>query len=92
MLELGILMAFVVGALWLFGALLGGLFKLTFGLFGMLIGGVFGIFGLAIAVLVALPILFLVLLPLMLPALCVVALVWLIVRTSRPVHPAHTPN
>ncbi|WHZ18159.1 MAG: hypothetical protein OJF55_000308 [Rhodanobacteraceae bacterium] len=92
MLELGVLVAFVVGACWLFGALVGGLFKLTFGLFGALFGAVFGLFGLAIAALFALPILFLVMLPLTLPALCVAALVWLIVRASRPAQPAHTPN
>ncbi|HET7163364.1 MAG TPA: hypothetical protein VFI32_11930 [Rhodanobacteraceae bacterium] len=84
MFELGILVLVVVGACWLFGALIAGLFKLTFGLIGALFGGLFGLFFVGLAALLVVPIVLLALLPLMLPALCIAALVWLIVRASRP--------
>jgi hypothetical protein len=82
--ELGILVLVVVGTCWLFGALIAGLFKLTFGLIGALFGGLFGLFFVGLAALLVVPIVLLALLPLMLPALCIAALVWLIVRASRP--------
>lgn len=92
MLELGILVLVVVGACWLFGALIIGLFKLTFGLIGALFGGLFGLFFVGLAALLVVPIVLLALLPLMLPALCIAALVWLIVRASRPNHPTPTTH
>jgi hypothetical protein len=92
MFELGILALVVVGAFWLFGALIAGLFKLTFGLIGALFGGLFGLFFVGLAALLVVPIVLLALLPLLLPALCVAALVWLIVRASRPSQPAPTAH
>jgi len=73
MFELGILVLVVVGACWLFGALIAGLFKLTFGLIGALFGGLFGLFFVGVAALLVVPIVLLALLPLMLPALCIAA-------------------
>jgi hypothetical protein len=87
MFELGVLMLCVVGACWLFGALIGGLFKLTFGLLGVVFGGLFGLLTAVLVALLVVPVVLLALLPLMLPALCIAALVWLIVHASRP-HPA----
>jgi hypothetical protein len=92
MFELGILVLVVVGACWLFGALVAGLFKLTFGLIGALFGGLFGLFFVGLAALLVVPIVLFALLPLMLPALCIAALVWLIVRASRPHDPAPTAH
>jgi hypothetical protein len=92
MFELGILVLAVVGACWLFGALIGGLFKLTFGLLGALIGGLFGLFLAGLVVLLVVPIVLFALLPLMLPALCIAALVWLIVRASQPRDPEPTAH
>lgn len=91
MLELGIVILAVVGACWLFGALIVGLFKLTFGLLGAVFGGLFGLFALSIAALLVLPIVFFALLPLLMPALFVVGLVWLIVHASRT-HPEPPPK
>ena len=88
MLELGIVVACVVGACWLFGALLGGLFKLTFGFFGLLFGGLFGLFTLGLVALLVVPIVLLAMLPLLMPALFVAAVVWLIVHASRSTPPA----
>lgn len=91
MLEFGLLVLVVGGALWLSGALIVGVFKLTFGLLGALFGGLFGLFALATAALLVLPIVVFALLPLLLPALCVAGLVWLIVHASRTHHePLHT--
>jgi len=95
MFELGILVLVVVGACWLFGALVAGLFKLTFGLIGALFGGLFGLFFVGLAAVLVVPIVLFALfalLPLMLPALCIAALVWLIVRASRPHDPAPTAH
>jgi hypothetical protein len=92
MFELGILVLVVVGACGLFGALVAGLFKLTFGLIGALFGGLFGLFFVGLAALLVVPVLLLALLPLMLPALCIAALAWLIVRASRPRDPAPTAH
>lgn len=86
MLELGMLVLIVVGACWLFGAVIGGLFKLTFGLLGALFGGLFGLFAVGLAAMLVLPIVFFALLPLLLPALCIAALVWVVVHASRS-HP-----
>lgn len=91
MLEFGLLVLVVGGVLWLSGALLVGVFKLTFGLLGVLFGGLFGLFALAAAALLVLPIVVFALLPLLLPALCVAGLVWLIVHASRTHHEPQQP-
>lgn len=83
MLKLGVLLVVVFGAFWLFAALIGGLFKLTFGIIGALLGGLFGLFVLSMAALLVLPIVFFALLPLLMPVLFIAGLVWLIVRASR---------
>ena len=89
MIEFGllVLVAFV-GGFWLLAALIGGVFKLTFGLlgvlfgaFGALFGGVFALFGIGLAALVIVPMF--ALLPLLVPALCLALLVWVIVHASR---------
>lgn len=93
MLEFGLLVLVVGGVLWLSGALIVGVFKLTFGLLGALFGGLFGLFALAAAALLVLPIVVFALLPLLLPALCIAALVWLIVHASRTHHePPRSPH
>lgn len=84
MLELGLLVVVAAGVLWLWGALIVGVFKLTFGLLGAIFGGLFGFLALGVAALLVLPIALLALLPLLVPALCVAGLVWLIVHASRP--------
>lgn len=86
MLKLGMLVALVVGACWFFGALVGGLFKLTFGLFGVLLGGLFSVFALGVSALLVVPIVLFALLPLLLPVLGIAAVVWLIVHASRAQH------
>ena len=89
MIELGLLLvAAVVGVFWLCAALLGALFKVTFGVFGAMLDAVGALFGLGIAALVVVPILLLTVLPLALPILFIGGLVWLIVRASRPRAPA----
>ena len=91
MIELGVLLVVVFGAFWLFAALIGGLFKLAFGIIGALVGGLFGLFALGIVALLVLPIVFFALLPLLMPALFIAGLVWLIVHASRthPESPTH---
>lgn len=92
MIEIGLLgLVAVIGVFWVLAALVGVVFKLTFGLlgamlgaFGALLGGMVGLLGLGIAALVVLPILALALLPLLLPVLFIAGIVWLIVRASRP--------
>lgn len=86
MFGLAVLVALVVGACWFFGALLGGLFKLTFGLFAVLFSGLIGVFVLGLTVLLVLPILLFALLPMLLPVLGIAALVWLVVHASRAQH------
>ena len=88
MYELGILVLVAIGACWLFGALIGGLFKLAFGFVGVLFGGLFTLFALGVVVLLVVPIVLFALLPVLVPALCVAALVWLIVHASRSDHSA----
>ena len=92
MFELGILVLVAVGVCWFAGALIAGLFKLTFGLIGALFGGVFALFAVGMVALLVVPIVLFALLPLLLPALCIAALVWLIVRASRPHDPAPTAH
>ena len=85
MIELGLLVLVVFfGAFWLLAALIGGLFKLTFGLLGAL-------FGIGLAALVVVPILVFALLPLLIPALCLALLVWVIVHATRKPAPAQAP-
>ncbi len=86
MLELGVLVLVVVGVCWLFGALIAGVFKLTFGLIGAILGGLLGLFALAVVALAMLPILLFALLPLLLPVLCIAALVWIVVHPSAAPH------
>ena len=92
MIELGLLVAFVglisFSMFWLFAVLIGGLFKLTFGLLGALFGGMFALFGIGLAALVVVPILAIALLPLLIPALGLALLVWLIVHATRKPAPA----
>jgi hypothetical protein len=83
MLEFALLVLVVGGALWLFGALVIGIFKLTFGLLAALFGGLFGMFALGAVALLVLPIVLFALLPVLLPVLFVAGLVWLIVHASR---------
>lgn len=83
MLKLGVLVMAVIGACWVFGALLGGVFKLTFGLFGAVLGGLVSVFALGLVALLVFPIVLFVLLPMLLPVLCIVALVWFVVRATR---------
>lgn len=90
MLELGVVVLAVAGVCWLFGALIGGLFKLVFGLAGALLGGLFVLLAAGLAALFVIPVVLFALLPLLAPVLCVAALVWLAVRVSRPSHPAPT--
>jgi hypothetical protein len=81
MFEIAVVLLAVLGAVWLFGALVVGAFKLTFGLLGVIFGG---LFALAIAALVVVPVVLFAMLPVLLPVLCVVGLVWLNVHASRP--------
>src|SRR5690242_6748689 len=92
MIELGLLVPGVcIGAFWLLAALIGRLFKLTFGRLGALFGGMFALFGIGLAALVVVPILALALLPLLIPALGLALLVWLIVHATRKPVPAPAP-
>jgi hypothetical protein len=89
MIEFGLLLLVAfVGAIWLMAALIGGLFKLVFGFFGLMFGGVFALFGVGLAALVIVPILAIALLPLLIPALGLALLVWLIVHATRKPVPA----
>ena len=91
MFELGVLVMAAVGVFWLFGALIGGFFKLTFGLIGALFGGLIGLFTVGLVALLVLPIVVFALLPLLMPALGIAALIWLIVHASHPHHEAPQP-
>lgn len=84
MLELGIAAAVVVGAFWIFGVIVGGLFKLTFGLFAALVGGMLAILGIGLAAVLVVPIVLFALIPFLLPAFVIAALVWVIARAARP--------
>jgi hypothetical protein len=90
MFELFVLVA-ILGSLWLVGSLLGFVFKLVFGLIGgvfSLVGGLLALFVGGALMLVMLPVFALMLLPLLLPVLLVVGIVWLIVRAARRPAPA----
>lgn len=84
MFEPGVVALAVVGALWFTGAIIGGLFKLTFGLLAALFGGMLALLGVGVAVLVVVPFVLFALIPLLLPSLAIVALVWVILRAARP--------
>lgn len=95
MFAIGVLLMLVVGV-WLAVATIGLVFKLTFtligGLFsliGVVLGAVFG----GIALLLVAPFVALALLPLCLPMILFVAVVWAIVRLARgPAQPAAPVN
>jgi hypothetical protein len=82
----------VVGFLWLAASLVGFVFKLAFALVGGVIGLLAGMLGLLIGGLTLLliaPVVALALLPVALPVLLLMGLVWLVVRASR--RPAVAP-
>jgi hypothetical protein len=85
MIELMVI-AVMVGALWMLGSLIGLVFKVTFGLVGGLIGllaGGIGLFIGGLVMLFVLPIIALSLLPLCLPALLLFGLIWAIAHIGR---------
>jgi magnesium-transporting ATPase (P-type) len=85
MIAMSVLLMLVVG-IWLAAALVGLVFKLTFALIGGLfsvIGGVLGLLFGGVALLVVAPIVALAVLPICLPAIVLVAVVWAIVRMAR---------
>ncbi len=84
MLKLGVVIAAVVAACWLGVALLGGLFKLMFGLAGAVFGGLAGLAAAGVVAMVVVSLTLLALLPLLLPVLFVAGLVWLVVRAAQP--------
>jgi hypothetical protein len=91
MIEL-VLVAVMVGGLWIVGSIIGLIFKLTFGLIGGLFSLLAGAVGLLIGglvMLLVLPIVALSLLPLCLPALLLFGLIWAIVHIAR--RPAVAP-
>lgn len=84
MIELGLLiLVAMAGVFWLMAALIGAAFKLTFGLLGVMFGGVFALFGIGVAALVLLPLLAIMLIPLLIPALGLALLIWLIIHLTR---------
>ena len=94
MFAMSVLLMLVLGA-WLAVATIGLVFKLTFGLIGLLfslIGAVLGVVFGGIALLIAAPLVALALLPLCLPVIVLVAVVWAIVRTTRGPAPAAPAN
>lgn len=81
----------VFAALWLAASFVGLVFKLTFALIGGLFSVVAGVVGLAlggVALLVAAPLIAIALLPLCLPVLLLVAVIWAIARAARRPAPA----
>jgi hypothetical protein len=87
------IVAVMVGALWMVGSLIGLVFKVTFGLVGGLIGllaGGIGLFIGGLVMLLVLPIVALSLLPLCLPALLLFGLIWGIAHIAR--RPAAAPT
>lgn len=83
MFELAMVVLAIVGAMWCFGALIRGLFKLTVGLFAVVFGGMFALLAIGVAALFVVPLVLFALMPFLLPALAVAALVWLVARPSR---------
>lgn len=85
MFAMSVLLMLVLGV-WLAVATIGLVFKLTFGLIGVLfslIGAVLGVVFGGIALLIVAPFVALALLPLCLPVIVLVAVVWAIVRITR---------
>ena len=93
MIEL-MLIAVMVGMLWVVGSVIGLIFKLTFGLIGGLFSLLAGAIGLVVGgvvMLLVLPIVALSLLPLCLPALLLLGLIWAIAQMARrPAAPSIT--
>lgn len=84
--SLGVVLVLIGSGLWLGGALLAGLFKLTFGL----LGGLVGFFAVGLVALLVVPIVLFALLPFWLPVLFIAGIVWLIVHASRAPPPVAT--
>lgn len=85
MIAMSVLLMLVVG-IWLVAAFIGVVFKLTFTLIGGLfhiVGAMLGLLFGGLALLIVAPIVALALLPLCLPVMLLVAVVWAIVRASR---------
>lgn len=91
MFAISVLLMLIVGV-WLGVAMIGLVFKLAFALIGglfSLVGAVLGLVFGGVALLIAAPIVALALLPLCLPVILLVAIVWAIVRLARgPAQPA----
>lgn len=88
MIELFVLML-VLGGLLLAGSMIGLVFKLFFGLIGglfSLLGGLIALFVGSAVMLVLLPVFALALIPMLMPVLLVVGLVWLIVHAANRPH------
>ena len=94
MFAISVLLMLIVGV-WLGVALIGLVFKLAFALIGglfSLVGAVLGLVFGGLALLIAAPIVALALLPLCLPVILLVAVVWAIVRLARGPVPAAPVN
>lgn len=94
MFAISVLLMLIVGV-WLGVALIGLVFKLAFALIGglfSLVGAVLGLVFGGLALLIAAPIVALALLPLCLPMIVLVAMVWAIVRLARGPTPAAPVN
>jgi hypothetical protein len=90
MIEL-MLVAVIVGGLWIVGSVIGLVFKLVFGLIGgvfSLLAGALGLFIGGLVMLLVLPVVALSLLPVCLPALMLFGLIWAIVHVARRPRPA----
>jgi hypothetical protein len=91
MIAMSVLLMLVVGV-WLAAATIGLVFKLAFALIGGLfsvVGALLGFVLSGLALMIVAPIVALALLPLCLPVIVLVAVVWAIVRsTHRPAAPA----
>ena len=80
------ILVMVIAGLWLLAATLGLVFKLTFALVGGVLGVIGALAGLVvgmIGLLIAAPLVLLALLPIGLPTMLLVGLVWLVVRAMR---------
>lgn len=81
-----LVIAMMVGVLWIIGSVVGLVFKLAFGLigglFGLLAGGIGLLVG-GLVMLLVLPIIALSLLPLCMPALLLFGLIWAIAHVAR---------
>lgn len=94
MFAISVLLMLIVGV-WLGVALIGLVFKLAFALIGglfSLVGAVLGLVFGGLALLIAAPIVALALLPLCLPVILLVAVVWAIVRLARGPAPTAPVN